>query len=91
MMRSLLARRCVQFAGGLALLWVSDTASAAAPCAPSPYAAYYQAPYAGPMNHAHTAPQFQWGHFGAEQFYPQVGWHRDYNGELMRWSTKRRY
>ena len=90
-MRSLLAGPFVQLIAGSALFSAVDVASAAAPCAPSPYAAHYQAPYAGPMNHAHTAPQFQWGYFGAEQFYPQVGWHRDYNGDLMRWSNKRRY
>ncbi len=90
-MRSLLALRWICLVGGLAVVAAVDAASAAAPCATSPYAASYQAPYAGPLNHAHVAPQFQWGYFGAQQFYPQVGWHRDYNGELMRWSTKRRY
>ncbi len=90
-MRSLLACYGVRLLSGFALFASAEIGIAAAPCATSPYAAYYQAPYAGPMNHAHTAAQFQWGWFGAEQVYPQVGWHRDYNGDLMRWSTKRRY
>jgi len=83
----MLASQLYRLVGGLILTCAVGTASAAAPCATSPY----PAPYAGPINHAHAAPQFQWGWFGAQQFYPQVGWHRDYNGELMRWSTNRRY
>lgn len=87
-MRSLLAIRRLSLVGGLVFtLAAAGAASAAAPCAPSPY----PAPYAGPTNHAHTATPFRWGWFGAEHYYPQVGWHRDYNGDLMRWSTWRRY
>ncbi len=52
-------------------------------CQPAPYGPY--------VNHAHAAPPFQWGWFGAEHFYPRVQWGRDYNGELMRWSKHRRY
>jgi len=55
------------------------------------YTATYTAPYAGHYNHAHVAPTFRWGWFGAERFHPRVQWHRDYNGELMRWSTHSRY
>ena len=49
------------------------------------------APYAGHVNHAHLAPTFRWGWFGAERYHPRVAWHRDYNGELVRWATHRRY
>lgn len=51
----------------------------------------YAAPYAGQINHAHTAPSFRWGWFGAEHFYPSVQWHRGYYGEKYRWSKQRRY
>ncbi|QDT67690.1 hypothetical protein MalM25_05910 [Planctomycetes bacterium MalM25] len=49
------------------------------------------APYGPYVNHAHVAPPFRWGWFGAEHVYPRVQWGRDYNGELMRWSKQRRY
>lgn len=58
--------------------------------APSPYT-HSAAPYAGRVNHAHLAPQFRWGWFGAERYHPRVAWHRDYNGEVMRWAEHRRY
>lgn len=63
------------------------TAAATAPapnyCPPAPYGPY--------VNHAHVAPPFQWGWFGAEHFYPRVSWGRDYNGDVLRWSKQRRY
>jgi hypothetical protein len=49
------------------------------------------APFAGHANHSLTQPTFRWGWFGAEHFYPRVQWHRDYNGDVVRWSTQRRY
>lgn len=49
------------------------------------------APYAGHVNHAHQAPTFRWGWFGAEHHYPRVHWHQSYNGDLTRWSEQRRY
>lgn len=51
----------------------------------------YAAPYAGQINHAHTAPSYRWGWFGAEHFYPSVQWHRGYYGNKLRWSKQRRY
>ncbi|TWT88401.1 hypothetical protein Mal64_18820 [Pseudobythopirellula maris] len=48
------------------------------------------APYAGVVNHAH-APAFRWGYFGAERHAPSVHWHRDYNDDIVRWSTRPRY
>lgn len=48
-------------------------------------------PYSGCVNHAHQAAPFQWGAFGANHYYPRVGWRRDYNNELLRWSVHRRY
>lgn len=91
MSRLLAVRPC--FVAGALALSLSLPAGAAAPCpvAPNHPASTYAAPYAGPVNHAHVAPAFQWGAFGAEHHYPQVYWHRDYNGELMRWSVLRRY
>jgi hypothetical protein len=86
-MTALLAVRSCFVAGGLALMFTLPV-RAATPCAATPI---YAAPYMGPVNHAHTAPPFQWGAFGAQHHYPQVYWHRDYNGELMRWSMLRRY
>ncbi|MGL4514935.1 MAG: hypothetical protein ACRCT8_17760 [Lacipirellulaceae bacterium] len=49
------------------------------------------APYAGHANHSLAQPTFRWGWFGAEHFYPEVQWHRDYNGEVVRWTKQRRY
>lgn len=49
------------------------------------------APYAGHVNHAHAAPTFRWGWFGAEHYYPRVHWHENYVGDRLRWSTQRRY
>lgn len=48
-------------------------------------------PYAGPTNHAQASPTFRWGWFGAEHFYPSHQAHRDYNGDVLRWSRWRRY
>lgn len=47
------------------------------------------APYAGRPNHAHAAPSFQWGWFGAESFSPTPQWHRGYYGAPMKWSSHR--
>lgn len=49
------------------------------------------APYAGHYNQSQTEGTFRWGWFGAEHFYPQVRWHKGYNGEVYRWSHQRRY
>jgi hypothetical protein len=91
------APRRWRVAGGSTLIVgaLSAAAGGQAPCATGlpPYANPYAAaaPYAGQPNHAHVAPPFQWGSFGAEHHYPRVNWHRDYNGELMRWAVLRRY
>ena len=35
---------------------------------------------------------FRWGWFGAEHYYPRVGWHApDYNGDCVRWAYRRGY
>ncbi|TWT95341.1 hypothetical protein Pla108_34870 [Botrimarina colliarenosi] len=90
-MLSLLSQRLRCCLGGsiltLAVL-AGSSADGYTPCATGPT---YSAPYAGPVNYAQAAPPFQWGWFGAERHYPQPSWHRDYNGDLMRWSTHRRY
>lgn len=85
-MSATLSLRLALLAGGSTLFAMA--ASAAPPCVATPT---YAAPYAGLVNHAHVAPPFQWGWFGAEHHYPRVAWHRDYNGELVRWSVARRY
>lgn len=66
---------------------VPAIASAAPYAVPRPESA----PYAGYVNHAHTAPTFHWGWFGAERYAPQARWHRDYNGNVLRWTSQRRY
>lgn len=68
--------------------WIGPRKPAAAA---APNALYAPPPYAGYTNHAHLAPAFRWGWFGAERHNPQVSWHRDYNGEVVRWSRQRRY
>lgn len=76
----------------LAVLAISLPAIATAtPQVPYASPRLESAPYAGYVNHAHTAPTFHWGWFGAERYAPQVRWHRDYNGNLMRWNSQRRY
>ncbi len=55
------------------------------PTAPMAISEPFAAPYAGNPNHAHFAPQFQWGWFGAEHYCPGPRWHRDYTGRAMRW------
>lgn len=81
--------------GGVAVLLLFAAHAECAGRNPAParpqVTATYAAPYAGHYNHAQLNPQFRWGWFGAEHFYPRVQWHRDYNGELMRWSQQRRY
>lgn len=57
---------------------------------PSPYVGS-GAPYAGSANHAQVTPAFHWGWFGADRYQPRASWHRDYNGELVRWNRYRRY
>ncbi|MEQ8848385.1 hypothetical protein [Botrimarina sp.] len=76
--------------GGAAAALLSFTPAVSA--APPPHAApaYHpaqDAPYAGYYNHAHAAPVFRWGWFGAEQYPDTPKWHRAYHGDLMRWRT----
>ena len=88
-MPSLLARQLA----AVAVLSVASACLAQHPAVPMARPAIEQkiAPYAGHYNHAHQSPTFRWGWFGAEHFYPRVQWHRDYNGEVVRWSQQRRY
>lgn len=83
---------------GVALIGVAASCDAGSPpmgpkltpAGPDPQTSQI-APFAGHANHSLTQPTFRWGWFGAEHFYPRVQWHRDYNGDVVRWSTQRRY
>jgi hypothetical protein len=33
----------------------------------------------------------RWGWFGAGRYYPTVIWHKDYNGDTVRWAYRRGY
>jgi len=80
------------FSRCLAATLAAAAVATAAPPAGVPSDPYAIAtPYAGCVNHAHAAPAFRWGWFGAERHYPNVQWRRDYNNELMRWSLHRGY
>ena len=34
---------------------------------------------------------YRWGWFGAERYYPRVGWRTDYNGDCVRWAYRYGY
>ena len=34
---------------------------------------------------------YRWGWFGAERYYPRVGWHSDYNGDCVRFAYRYGY
>jgi hypothetical protein len=34
---------------------------------------------------------YRWGWFGAERYYPRVGWRSDYNGDCVRWAYRYGY
>lgn len=48
-------------------------------------------PFAGTHNYGTENPSFRWGWFGAEHFYPTNNSHKEYMGDVMRWSRWRRY
>jgi hypothetical protein len=34
---------------------------------------------------------YRWGWFGAERYYPRVGWRCDYHGDCVRWAYRHGY
>ena len=34
---------------------------------------------------------YRWGWFGAERYYPRVGWRSDYNGDCVRFAYRYGY
>ncbi|MEM8864664.1 MAG: hypothetical protein AAGF31_03865 [Planctomycetota bacterium] len=101
--RSAFAGSWLPFALGSLILVAGSSAALAAP---ADYSATYSppmgthaavgmplpaAPYAGLYNHAHAAPPFRWGWFGAEYFSPPVKRHKGYYGQPYRWSRHRQY
>lgn len=81
-------RSLILAAGLLAAAALPNAASGAPPAAgPMPVAA----PDPGCVDYFSMQPRFRWGYFGATvQQHPRMNWHRDYNGDLMRWEYLRR-
>ncbi len=79
----------------LACLLAATSMLSAGPYSNGPFPAQQPtqatAPFAGYPNYAQVNPQYRWGWFGAEHFYPTVQWHRDINGDTIRWDKQRRY
>lgn len=73
--------------GLVAVVGLSRPASGASPAGRMPVAG----PYPGCVDYFSMQPRFRWGYFGATvQQQSRMNWHREYNGDLMRWEYLRR-
>lgn len=53
---------------------------------PGPYP-----PAGGWYGYGFPVTTYRWGWFGAERYYPRVGWRNDYNGDCIRWAYRYGY
>ena len=53
---------------------------------PGPYP-----PKGGWYGYGFPVSTYRWGWFGAERYYPRVGWRNDYNGDCVRWAYRYGY
>src|SRR3990172_8322962 len=53
---------------------------------PGPYP-----PKGGWYGYGFPVSTYRWGWFGAEHYYPRVGWHTDYNGNCVRFAYRHGY
>ena len=53
---------------------------------PGPYP-----PKGGWYGYGFPVSTYRWGWFGAEHYYPRVGWHSDYNGDCIRFAYRYGY
>ncbi len=53
---------------------------------PGPYP-----PKGGWYGYGFPVSTYRWGWFGAEHYYPRVGWHNSYNGDCVRWAYRYGY
>jgi hypothetical protein len=53
---------------------------------PGPYP-----PKGGWYGYGFPVSTYRWGWFGAERYYPRVGWHNDYNGNCVRFAYRNGY
>ncbi len=53
---------------------------------PGPYP-----PKGGWYGYGFPVSTYRWGWFGAERYYPRVGWRSDYNGDCVRWAYRYGY
>lgn len=53
---------------------------------PGPYP-----PAGGWYGYGFPVSTYRWGWFGAERYYPRVGWRNDYNGDCVRWAYRYGY
>ena len=53
---------------------------------PGPYP-----PKGGWYGYGFPVSSYRWGWFGAEHYYPRVGWHTDYNGDCVRFAYRYGY
>lgn len=49
------------------------------------------APRQGWYGYGFPVKTYRWGWFGAARYYPTVFWHRDYQGDTVRWAYRRGY
>lgn len=53
---------------------------------PGPYP-----PQGGWYGYGFPVSTYRWGWFGAEHYYPRVGWRNDYNHDCVRWAYRYGY
>ncbi len=53
---------------------------------PGPYP-----PKGGWYGYGFPVSTYRWGWFGAERYYPRVGWRSDYHGDCVRWAYRYGY